>query len=329
MDSRRRAMPTRPTSNEEIQCWGHASQSLKYLSNIHAKSNTAETISRVNRLISTWPTDDALPAEGLGGLKTTQSKLAAGLAEITAAAEQETKAIDHAIERVSVLMALRNAPEAALPSEKRKRPRASSPTGTPIPNPSGSSNTRSVSITLPPRTNSVGPSSSTRDSRTKKDVDGKQHTLQKGRKVVFRPPKSTDTEEGTWIVAKITDRLAGGKYEVQDVEPQDDGQPGIVYTATIRQIMPLPDPDASPGSPAHFSLHPTFAERSVVLALYPDTSCFYRAEVISAPQKSGAAPQSSTPSTKIPTYQVKFEDDDDMIHNVSAYMVVQFPLHLL
>lgn len=48
-------------------------------------------------------------------------------------------------------------------------------------------------------------------------------------------------------------------------------------------MVPLPDPDASPGSPAHLGINPTFPVGSTVLALYPDTSCFYRAEVIAVP----------------------------------------------
>ncbi|KAF8908970.1 SGF29 tudor-like domain-containing protein [Gymnopilus junonius] len=299
MDSRRRAAPTRPASTE------------------------------VNRLISAWPTDDTVPAEGLGGLKATQAKLTSGLTEITSAAEQELKAIDDAIERVSVLIALRKAPETLPSVEKRKRPKATSPSGTPIPNASALGNTRSVSITLPPRTSSVGPNPNPRDSRMKKDLVTKQQALQPGRKVAFRPPKSTETEEGTWIVAVINRLLSsdkqGVKYEVQDAEPQEDGQPGAIYTAGLKSILPLPDPEAPSGSPAHLSLHPTFPVGSVVLALYPDTSCFYRAEVISVP-----IPDRSSPSAKYtPTYHVKFEDDDDMIHTVPAHHVVQFPSHHL
>lgn len=110
-------------------------------------------------------------------------------------------------------------------------------------------------------------------------------------------------------------------------------------------MVPLPDPDASPGSPAHLGVHPTFSVGDPVLALYPDTSCFYRAEVISVPIPDRVSADKrifsryasytlifmqSSPSTKyIPAYNVKFEDDDDMIHSVSAYWVVQFPQHLL
>jgi SAGA-associated factor 29 len=120
----------------------------------------------------------------------------------------------------------------AIAEKRNKRPRAPSPSGTPVPAQLVSGNGRSVSITLPPRTNSVGPTSSLRDSRAKKDslLAKQQQSLQQGRKVVFRPPKSADAEEGTWIVAVITRVINsgkdGGKYEVQDVEPQEDGQPG-------------------------------------------------------------------------------------------------------
>jgi SAGA-associated factor 29 len=98
--------------------------------------------------------------------------------------------------------------------------------------PLASGNARSVSITVPPRTNSVGPTGISRDSRNKKDSFFKSPILQPGRKVAFRPPPSTQSsqEESTWIMAIITKYLSsdkhGPKYEVQDAEPQDDGQPG-------------------------------------------------------------------------------------------------------
>lgn len=47
---------------------------------------------RVNRLISTWPTDDTVPAEGLGYLQqSVQGKLTSGLTEIMNSANQEVK----------------------------------------------------------------------------------------------------------------------------------------------------------------------------------------------------------------------------------------------
>ena len=159
------------------------------------------------------------------------------------------RAIEDAMEQVGILVALRKASESSPPSrfalimtiiiiviyrvliiaEKRnKRPRAPSPSGTPIPVPSSIANSRSVSITLPPRTNSVGPTIHSRESRAKKDSSIKQ--LQPGRKVVFRQPKPADGADSAWILAVVVKYLGpdkhGGKYEVQDAEPQDDGKPG-------------------------------------------------------------------------------------------------------
>lgn len=60
------------------------------------------------------------------------------------------------------------------------------------------------------------------------------------------------------------------------------------YPALLRStpisIIPLPDKDASPGSPAHLGAYQEFSTGSTVMALYPDTSCFYRAEVIASPK---------------------------------------------
>jgi len=305
-----------------VECWSHAAESLKILSGIYANSKTVDTMARVNRLISTWPTDDTVPAEGLGSLHDVQGKLTSGLTEIMNSANQEVKAIDDAIERVGVLIALRKAPESLPPTEKRnKRPRAPSPSGTPVPVPSSIANSRSVSITLPPRTSSVGPIIHSRESRAKKDTLIKQ--LQPGRKVVFHQPKPADGADSAWILAVVVKYVGpdkhGGKYEVQDAEPQDDGKPGPIYKTTFKAILPLPDPDAPTGSPAHLGLYPEFPVGSTVMALYPDTSCFYRAEVIATPDRA------TTSSKYVPAYKVKFEDDEGMEHSVSAFWVVEFP----
>jgi len=55
------------------------------------------------------------------------------------------------------------------------------------------------------------------------------------------------------------------------------------------------------------------------MALYPDTSCFYRAEVIATPDRA------VTPPKYAPAYKVKFEDDEGMEHSVPAIWVVDFP----
>jgi len=51
-------------------------------------------------------------------------------------------------------------------------------------------------------------------------------------------------------------------------------------------IIPLPDKHALPSSPAHLSMYQEFPTGATVMALYPDTSCFYRAEVIASPKET-------------------------------------------
>ena len=63
-----------------------------------------------------------------------------------------------------------------------------------------------------------------------------------------------------------------------------------IYKTNLRSILPLPDPEAPVGSPAHLNVYPEFSVGSTVMALYPDTSCFYRAEVIATPDRVSDQP---------------------------------------
>jgi len=56
------------------------------------------------------------------------------------------------------------------------------------------------------------------------------------------------------------------------------------YIANLKSIVPLPEPGVPVGHPAHINSQPVFPLGDTVLALYPDTSCFYRAEVIINPR---------------------------------------------
>ncbi|KAJ7644127.1 SGF29 tudor-like domain-containing protein [Roridomyces roridus] len=351
----RRTISTRPASSEgtaalptacssihprsEFDCWSHAATSLKHLSSIYSTPASAEAVPRVNRLISVWPADETLPAQGLDNVKQIYRKLSSGLEEIKATSEREVKAIEDTIERLDVLIALRKAPESA---EKRmKRPRPPSPSSTPVPAAQPiPAVTNRVSITLPAR-NSVGPSSATtfsREPKARREALARQLPLQEGRKVAFHQPSGKPSSGGkpsggggnadtgeNWILAVVKKCLNGDKnrYEVQDPEPQEDGQPGLCYNTTLRAIIPLPDPNASPGSPSHLSSYQDFLPGSTVMALYPDTSCFYRAEVISTPKHAQQTGR-MTPSSKH-IYKLKFEDDDGQEHSVSAEWVVEWP----
>ncbi|KAG5652966.1 hypothetical protein H0H81_002864 [Sphagnurus paluster] len=277
-----------------------------------------------------------VPAEGLDSVKTIYKKLYPGLRDIQLAADEDLKCLEDAIERVGVLIALRTAPFDQGPQEKRlKRPRVPSPSATTVPVPVVSvPNGRGVSITLPAR-NSVGPPPAipfSRDPKARREALGPQLPLQEGRKVAFHPPPgksanggAPDNDENTWILAIIIKSINADKnrYEVQDAEPQEDGQPGLLYNTTLRSIIPLPDPNAPPGSPSHVSEYPEFRTGATVMALYPDTSCFYRAEVIATPKELN--PRGAMSSKYVPMYKLRFEDDDNQEHTVAAQLVVEWP----
>ncbi|TFY51916.1 hypothetical protein EVG20_g10780, partial [Dentipellis fragilis] len=321
-----------------IDCWSHAALSLSSLSRICNDPATEDVRGRVNRLMTVWPKDDILPAAGIDEVKNTHKKLMAGLTEMKAAADNEIKAFDETIERLHVLIALRRAEELAPPpQEKRtKRPRAHSPPAASTPStPALTTNGRGSSI--PHQRSSAGPQPSipfSREPKARREALAKQLPLSEGRMVAFHPPSNTgkpaeagaaDTDDTTWILAKVTKCINQDKnrYEVQDVEPQEDGQPGQCYNTTLRAIIPLPDAEAPASSAAHLNAYQEFPVGSTVMALYPDTSCFYRAEVVASPRD--LHPSGRNPAAKGGMYKLKFEDDDDQEHTVSAQWVVEWP----
>lgn len=111
--------------------------------------------------------------------------------------------------------------------------------------------------------------------------------LQTGRQVAFKVPQ---TQVDEWIQCEITRVFAGGqRLEVRDPEPDDLGNPGKTYQCRLRDIIPLPAPE-QPIKP--------LPAGSVVLALYPETTAFYKAKVASYSAKRGA-------------YYLRFEGEED------------------
>lgn len=117
------------------------------------------------------------------------------------------------------------------------------------------------------------------------------------------------------------------------------------WHTTLRNIIPLPDLNAPPDSPTHLNAYQEFPPGSTVMALYPDTSCFYRAQVIASPKEvnpggrvsvshpccdlgSPLSPSQGASATKSKVgkvYKLKFEDDNDQEHTVYAEWVVEYP----
>ncbi|XP_028559121.2 SAGA-associated factor 29 isoform X2 [Podarcis muralis] len=108
-----------------------------------------------------------------------------------------------------------------------------------------------------------------------------------GDKVAARV-KTVDGDE-QWILAEaVSYNHATNKYEVDDIDEEGKER----HTLSRRRIIPLPQWKANPETDPEA----LFQKDQLVLALYPQTTCFYRALIHTPPQR----PQDD--------YSVLFED---------------------
>ena len=94
-----------------------------------------------------------------------------------------------------------------------------------------------------------------------------------GSQVAYHLPKAKQSD-AEWIqcnVIRITGEHPKIRYEVQDPEPDEHGNMSQTYKANSTNIILIPD-DSSGLSP--------LPSGTMVLARYPETTTFYRAEVI-------------------------------------------------
>lgn len=92
------------------------------------------------------------------------------------------------------------------------------------------------------------------------------------------------------------------RYDVQDPEPNENGEQGAVYKTTAASLIPIPHVGSS---------SPSFPPGKQVLARYPDTTTFYRAEVTGSRKE---------------VYRLKFEgEEDDKEMEVDKRFVLDIP----
>ena len=75
-------------------------------------------------------------------------------------------------------------------------------------------------------------------------------------------------KDGNWILADIISCHSNSRYECRDVD--DDKKKLTVFSRS--HLLPLPKWKANPAS----EKHALFAKNAIVLALYPQTTCFYK-----------------------------------------------------
>lgn len=96
-------------------------------------------------------------------------------------------------------------------------------------------------------------------------------------------------DEENWILAEVVQFLSGqNKYEVDDIDEEQKDR----HILSKRKIIPLPLMRANPETDGHA----LFSKGTMVMALYPQTTCFYKAIV------------NKLPATATEEYEVLFED---------------------
>ncbi|WFD05007.1 hypothetical protein MVES1_000332 [Malassezia vespertilionis] len=289
MANRGRAAPG--SNSEELQVWQAVRTQLKVLDNARNTALTGyERLSRAR-------------AEGTKSLEGLYNVVESTILD-------EQRAIEGSLEQLDILLALRQAPANEV-ADGRRRKRRAEESAESEPDPGMSHmDTKHKSTTELRKTRASGPL----------PKRGALEELQKGRKVAFCQPQNSSVgmDEGeVWIMATIIGCINNdyNRYVVQDAE--EEGTHGPTWNTTTKSIVPLPNSIES-------LPHEDYAQGTRVLALYPDTSCFYNATV------RGGGPHLQWQATKIKKreqdaltapYQLMFDDDGADIKHVPAYLV--------
>lgn len=202
--------------------------------------------------------------------------------------------IDHIIEKIGLLAALMEHNESIKPSDgPRQRgqvPRETpatrlevdgshdSPAPSPVPDskPRGLKNREAPSRgSLPPRDTNIKQEPSENGNGGGSEIGSKGKIyFQLGAVVAFRPKATPGNEEPDWIQGEVVKIIGEGKsrrYDVQDPEPDEFNQMGQIYRTSASSMVPIPPLGIPLGD---------YPKGKTVLARYPDTTTFYRAEVV-------------------------------------------------
>ena len=125
--------------------------------------------------------------------------------------------------------------------------------------------------------------------------------FQVGTEVLYRKKgmnKAVDPNEGEGMLCQVTSVIGEGKqrrYEIRDADAEAvDAQP---YRASLQQMTPIPPLG---------TVLPELKPKTNVLALYPSTTTFYKAEVVTSKRKEGVE------GLQTGYVRLRFEGEDDM-----------------
>ncbi|RPB22679.1 hypothetical protein L211DRAFT_788273 [Terfezia boudieri ATCC MYA-4762] len=242
-------------SHEESIIWTKIVNELKNLHTLSIKVDNAEAKITQEERNAEDPTSQEL------------SRLLAQYSDLLELVESLEKQLSSTSEDTILLLALRTATEGgdrATETKRKKRKLDDDNPPTPM-----------YSRTKMARSNSAAPNANTLPNPSKPDRGGDRDSIANDRAVAYRLPKQKGGgQEGEFIQCIIIDITGeGGKrrYTIQDPEPDEAGGLGLVYKATANSLIPIPKDSIG---------LPSYPVGKQVLAMYPETTMFYRAEVM-------------------------------------------------
>ena len=135
-----------------------------------------------------------------------------------------------------------------------------------------------------------------------------QPKLQVGSEVFFR--NKARNAEGSGILCTITSIVGEGKqrrYEIQDADPEPEPTTGQIPPPTparVQNLIPIPPPPATDEEGTALKSMSALEKGKHVLALYPNTTTFYKAEV--SREWKAAGPEGGG------TVRLRFEGEDEI-----------------
>ncbi|MCJ1306819.1 SAGA HAT/Core module component [Agyrium rufum] len=196
------------------------------------------------------------------------------------------------IRNLGILVALRtateNEPQRSLPTSKVRKPKSNpskmevdGPADSPYPSPGilssasrlKGNNVRSTSVAREKQeSRSMNPKLEEGVESAKGSSAERAGKFVVGAEVAYRMKEVK--EDGQWIqctIINVTEIGNKKRYEVQDPEPDEMGAPGQIYKTHAGGLIPIPTQNTD---------LPDLPNGKEVLAKYPETTTFYRAEVL-------------------------------------------------
>ncbi|GAB5356783.1 hypothetical protein AAMO2058_000318500 [Amorphochlora amoebiformis] len=122
---------------------------------------------------------------------------------------------------------------------------------------------------------------------------------------------AANTSENLWVLAMVDRYIPQrGRYHVIDADAQQSVESRKHYKLEPSKLIPLPSLDQYP-----ITKRRIFKPNEWVFAMYPGTTAFYRAKVLSSPNSKDSPPR----------YTLEFEDDGNKKIHVGIEKVAPLP----